>query len=170
MRSEKQYLVKEALNYLGKSDYVFLVNFQRTTVLDVAELRAALTKVGGEFHVLKNSTLKLAAKELSLPALDEALEGQTAVVIGGDSPSEVAKILVKFHKEKDEKCPIKIGVLNEKLLSREEVIELSKLPGLEVLRAQLLGLLNTPATQMVRVIQAVPEGLLNVLQAKAKKE
>lgn len=168
MRNEKQYLVKEARNYLEKSNYVFLVNFERTTVLDVAELRKALAKAGGEFHVLKNSTLKHAAKELSFPVLDSVLEGQTAVVVGGDSPAEVAKILVKFHKEKDEKCPIKVGVLDEKLLSREEVIELSKLPSLEVLRAQFLGLLNTPATQMVRILQVVPESILNVLQAKAK--
>jgi len=170
MRSEKKYLINEARGYLEKSNYVFLVNFQRTTVFDVAQLREALGKVGGEFHVLKNSTLKIAAEELSLPSLDQALQGQTAIVVGGDSPSEVAKILVKFHKEKEEKCPIKIGVLNEKLLNREEVIELSKLPSLEVLRAQFLGLLNAPGTQMARVLQAMPESILNVLQAKAKKE
>lgn len=169
MRSEKKYLIKETCDNLGKSTYVFLVNFDRTTVKDAAELRNALSKMGGEFHVVKNSTLKHAAKELSFPALDEALAGHTAIVVGGDSPSEVAKVLVKFHKEKDEKCPIKLGVLDEKLLSREEIIELSKLPSLEVLRSQFLALLNTPATQMVRVMQAIPEGLLNVLNAKSKQ-
>jgi large subunit ribosomal protein L10 len=50
------------------------------------------------------------------------------------------------------------------------VSELAKLPPQEVLKAQLLGLLNQPASQMVRIIQAVPQGLLNVLQAKADKE
>lgn len=169
MRSEKKYLITEALGHLEKSNYVFLVNFERTTVFDAAELRAALSQVGGEFHVVKNSTLRHAAKELSFPDLDTVLAGHTAVVVGGDSPSEVAKVLVKFHKEKDEKCPIKIGILDEKLLSREEVIELSKLPTLAVLRSQFLALLNAPATQIVRVMQAVPEGLLNVLNAKTKK-
>lgn len=169
MREEKKYLVRETVSHLEKSNYVFLVNYQRTTVLDVAELRKSLSKVGGEYHVVKNSILKYAVEQCSLPVLDEALEGQTAIVVGGDSPSEVAKILIKFHKDKDEKCPIKIGVLDEKLMSRNEVIELSKLPSLEVLRAQFLCLLNTPAQQMVRLMQAVPEGLLNVLQAKTKK-
>lgn len=169
MRNEKKYLVQEALNHLEKSNYVFLVNFERTTVSDAAVLRKELARVGGEFHVVKNSTLKHAAKERSLPALDAVLEGHTAIIVGGDSPSEVAKILVKFHKEKEEKCSIKIGVLDEKLLSREEVLELSRLPSLEVLRAQFLGLLNTPASQMARVIQAVPQGLLNVLQAKTNQ-
>ena len=53
-------------------------------------------------------------------------------------------------------------------LTKEEVKALAKLPGLEVLRAQLLGLLTQPATGFVRVINAVPQGLVNVLQAKAR--
>ena len=53
-------------------------------------------------------------------------------------------------------------------LTKEEIKALAKLPGLEVLRAQLLGLLTQPATGFVRVINAVPQGLLNVLQAKAR--
>lgn len=169
MREEKKYLVEEASRYLEKSNYLFLVNYDRVTVVDVAELRQSLSGVGAEFHVVKNSILKHAAQRKSLPAFDEALVGQTAIVIGGKNPAEVAKILVKFHKEKEEKCPIKVGVLDEKVLNVAEVTELSKLPSLEVLRAQFLGLLNTPAQQMVRIMQAVPEGLLNVLQAKAKK-
>lgn len=169
MREEKKYLVEEASGYLGKSNYVFLVSYNRVTVVDVAELRKSLSSVEAEFHVVKNSILKHAAAERSLPAFDQALAGQTAIVVGGKNPAEVAKILVKFHKDKEEKCPIKIGVLDDKIVNAAEITELSKLPSLEVLRAQFLGLLNTPAQQTVRVMQAVPEGLLNVLQAKVKK-
>lgn len=169
MREEKKYLVEEASRHLEKSNYVYLVNYDRVTVIDVAELRKSLAGVGAEFHVVKNSILKHAAERRSLPTFDEALAGQTAIVVGGKNPAEVAKILVKFHKDKDEKCPIKIGVLDEKVLNVAEVTELSKLPSLEVLRAQFLGLLNTPAQQAVRVLQAIPEGLLNVLQAKIKQ-
>ena len=63
---------------------------------------------------------------------------------------------------------MKAGIVNERALTREEIKALAKLPGLEVLRAQLLGLLAQPATGFVRVINAVPQGLLNVLQAKAR--
>ncbi|HQU08685.1 MAG: 50S ribosomal protein L10, partial [Verrucomicrobia bacterium 21-51-4] len=80
----------------------------------------------------------------------------------------VAKVLVKFAKDK-EKLPLKAGVMDNKVLSSEDIVSLSKLPSLEVLRAQLLGLLNTPAQQLLRVFQAVPQGVLNVLQAKSQQ-
>lgn len=169
MRAEKKYLVEEVVGHLGKSSYVFLADYNRLTVPDFKELRESLAKLGAEFHVVKNSILKYAGQERNLPEFDEALEGQTAIVVGGDTPSEVAKILIKFHKDKEEKGAIKLGILDEKKMSAEEVKELSKLPSLEILRGQLLGLLNTPAQQMVRVLQAVPEGMLNVLDAKSKK-
>ena len=95
--------------------------------------------------------------------------GQTAIVVGGDDPSGVAKIVSDFFK-KNEKVDLKAGVLDEKVLTKDEVIALSKLPGLESLRAQLLGLLAQPATGLVRVISAVPQNLVNVLQAKVRAE
>ena len=60
--------------------------------------------------------------------------------------------------------------MNDRALSKDEIEALSKLPGLEVLRAQLLGLLTQPSTGFVRIINAVPQGLVNVLQAKVREE
>ena len=74
-----------------------------------------------------------------------------------------------FFKKK-EKVELKAGVLNDRALSKDEIEALSKLPGLEVLRAQLLGLLTQPSTGFVRIINAVPQGLVNVLQAKVREE
>ena len=90
------------------------------------------------------------------------------VVSGGKNPSEIAKILKKFHKEKD-KIEVKGGTLGDRLLTADEIDELSKLPSLDVMRAQLMGLLNTPATQFVGVINAVPQAVVRVLQAYTEK-
>lgn len=168
MRPEKQYLVDEVSGYLAKSEYVFLTDFNRLSVAETAELRGQLAAQDAEFHVVKNSILHTAAKSRELPSLEDALEGPTAIVVGGPNPSEVAKVLMKFFKDK-EKVEVKKGVLGEQTLTKEEVEELSKLPSLDELRAKLLSLLNTPATQTVRVLIAGPQGLLNVLQAKADK-
>jgi len=65
---------------------------------------------------------------------------------------------------------MKAGILNEKALTKEEIAVLAKLPGLESLRAQLLGLLTQPATGFVRIVNAVPQSFVNVLQAKARAE
>lgn len=169
MRPEKKYLVEEIDRHLDKSSYVYLTNYERITVDEIAELREGLSKHNAEFHVIKNNILGVAAAARNLPDLDTYLKGQTAIVIGGDDPSGVAKVISEFFK-KHEKVDLKAGVLDEKVLTREEVIALSKLPGIESLRAQLLGLLAQPATGLVRVISAVPQSLVNVLQAKVRAE
>lgn len=169
MRPEKQYLVEEVNTHLEKSDYVYLTNYERITVDQIAELRANLAPFGAEFHVIKNSIFGVAAAAKELPDLSEHLTGQTAIVVGGQDPSGVAKVINEFFKKK-EKIDLKAGILNQRELTREEIISLSMLPGIDALRGQLLGLLSQPATGFVRVLNAVPQGLVNVLQAKVRKE
>ena len=169
MRLEKKYLAEEVKTHLDKSDYVYLTNYERITVDEIAELRGQLAEHDAEFHVVKNTLLNVAAKERSLPDLEEHLAGPTAIIVGGNNPSGVAKIVCDFFKEK-EKVELKAGVMNDRALSKDEIEVLSKLPGLEVLRAQLLGLLSQPGTGFVRIINAVPQGLVNVLQAKVLEE
>lgn len=168
MREEKKYLVREVSSHLAKSEYVFLANHERVTVEDAEDLRTRLSSQSAEYHVVKNRILKVAARERSLPDISDGLDGHTAIIVGGNDPTEVAKIITKFFKDKD-KCPVKVGVLGDTRMSAAEVEAFAKLPSKEVLRAQLLGLFNQPAQQMVRVMQAVPEGLLNVLKAYSEK-
>jgi large subunit ribosomal protein L10 len=167
MRAEKQYLIAEIDSHLKKSDYVILANFTGATVSDVAELRNRLAAEKAEFHVVKNSSLRVAAQALGLPDLDHALTGPTAVVVGGKNSAGVAKILKQFFKDK-QKVEVKAGILSNKLITPKQVEQLADLPSLDVLRGQLLGLLNQPASMFVRVINAAPQGLVNVLQAKVR--
>ncbi|MGJ3243221.1 MAG: 50S ribosomal protein L10 [Opitutales bacterium] len=169
MRPEKEYMVEAVDTHLGKSDYVYLTNYERITVEETATLRDKLSENGAEFHVVKNSILNVAARRREMPDLAPWLDGPTAIIIGGNNPSGVAKTLRDFFKEKD-KVEIKGGVMSDKTLSAEEIDELSKLPGLEVLRAQLLGLLNQPARGLVTVMNAVPVSVVNLLQAKVRAE
>jgi large subunit ribosomal protein L10 len=166
MQPEKKILVEEVGAYLDKSDYVFLADFERVTVAETEELRQILADVGAEFHVVKNRILKIAAAERELNVDQEYLTGPTAIVVGGDNAPGVAKALEKFFKDK-KKLEVKGGVLESISITTDQISDLAKLPPADVLKAQLLGLFNQPATQMVRIIQAVPEGMLNVLQAKA---
>ncbi|OHE78728.1 MAG: 50S ribosomal protein L10 [Verrucomicrobia bacterium RIFCSPLOWO2_12_FULL_64_8] len=167
MRVEKKYLIEEVAGHLRKSDYVILTNFDRMTVADVAELRSRLTAHKAEFHVVKNSSLRVAAQALGLPSLDNALTGPTAIIVGGRNSPGVAKVVRDFFKEK-QKIEVKGGVLGKKLITAKEISQLADLPSLDALRAQLLGLLNQPAGMFVRVLNAVPQGVVNVLQAKIR--
>ncbi len=167
MRAEKQYLIAEVESHLKKSDYVILANFTGMPVADAADLRKKLSAEKAEFHVVKNSSLRVAAKSLGLPELGGALTGPTAVIVGGRNSSGVAKILKQFFKDK-QKVEVKAAVLSQKLITSKQVEQLADMPPLEILRAQFLGLLNQPAGMFVRVINAVPQAVVNVLQAKTK--
>ena len=153
MRAEKQFLISEVETHLKKSDYVILANFTKVTVEDTAELRKRLAAEKAEFHVVKNSSLKVAAKALGLPELDASLTGPTAVVVGGKNSAGVAKILKKFFDEK-QKLEIKVGVLEKKLISADDLKKIAELPSFEALRAQFLGLLTSNAAAFVRVLDA----------------
>ncbi|MDO8543963.1 MAG: 50S ribosomal protein L10 [Opitutaceae bacterium] len=167
MRAEKQYLISEVETHLKKSDYVILANFTNVSVADTAELRKRLAGEKAEFHVVKNSSLRVAAKALGLPEFESSLIGPTAVVVGGKNSAGVAKVLKQFFKDK-KKLQVKAGVLGKKLITAKDVDALAELPSLDVLRAQFLGLVSQPASMFVRVLIAAPSGLVNVLQAKVR--
>jgi len=167
MRAEKQYLISEVETHLKKSDYVILANFTGLSVSDTADLRKKLGAEKAEFHVVKNSSLRVAAKSLGLPEFESSLTGPTAVIVGGKNSTGVAKVLKTYFKDK-QKLQVKSAVLSKKLLTAKEVDALADMPSLETLRAQLLGLMNQPAGMFVRIINAVPSGLVNVLQAKVR--
>ncbi len=169
MRNEKNLLTKEIEKHLNKSDYAFFTDFRGVTVSDVASVRKNLRAENSEFHVVKKTLLKKAAQEMSLPVADVDFDGQIAMVVGGNNPAGVAKILKDFFDStKSEKLAMRGGMLGGKMLSIDDIVALSKLPSTDILRAQLLALLSTPATKLVRTFNAVPQGMLNVLQAKAK--
>ncbi len=153
MNEDKKYLLQEALDYIKKSDYLFLMNFERVTVHELAGIRVALKAEDAELHVVKNNTLRIALKVSEQPELDDQLKGHTALITGGTNPATVAKILMKFAEDKN-KGQVKTGVVSHNRLSFQEINTLSKLPTLPVLRSQLLALFNTPAQNCARVLQA----------------
>lgn len=154
MRAEKNYLITEVETHLKKSDYVILANFSKVTVSDVAELRKRLDAEKAEFHVVKNSSLRVAAKALGLPEFDAAaLAGPTAIVVGGKNSAGVAKILKKFFEEK-QKLEVKVGVMDKKIISATDLAKIADLPSFEALRSQLLGLFTQNAAAFVRVLDA----------------
>lgn len=159
MRPEKKYLIDEAVAHIADSDYVFLMNFTGVTVAAASDLRKQLAEKGAQFHIVKNTIFEIAAKSRELPDMSEFLNGPTGVVAGGKSPTEVAKILVDFLKNND-RADVKVGVLDKKLLNKDEIEALSKLPNLDGIRSMLLS----------TILLAAPQGLLNVIKAKSEKE
>ncbi len=153
MRAEKKYLISEVEGHLKKSDYVILTNFTKVTVSDTAELRKRLEVEKAEFHVVKNSSFRVAAKAFGLPEVDSVLSGPTAIIVGGQNPAGVAKVLKKFFDEK-QKLEVKVGVLDKKVYTAKDLAIIADLPPFSALRSQFLGLLTSNAAAFVRVLDA----------------
>src|ERR1043166_5256904 len=168
MRAEKQHITKEYLDRLNASPFFIVVDYQGLKVGPITELRKRLIKAGAEMHVVKNSIFRLAAKEAGVADLGSTLAGQLAVVTGQRDVSTAAKVVKSFHAEFD-RPKIRFGFLNSKRMETPEIMALADLPSLEVLRAKLLGLISTPARQLVQVLQAPAAQLTRVIKAKAEK-
>ena len=154
MRAEKKYLLTEVEKHLDKSpSYFYMVDYTKLNVPETRELREQLKKDGAEFHVVKNSVLAVVLKQRGAPDMNEFLTGQVAIVVGGKNPAGVAKTLKTFGKAK-EKLAIKVGILDAKKISAEELSVLADLPSIEVLRAQFLALISEGAAKMVRLLDA----------------
>ncbi|MFV1993951.1 MAG: 50S ribosomal protein L10 [Verrucomicrobiales bacterium] len=169
MKDQKQIIIDDLLGRINASPFMLIADYKGFSVTDFSELRSRLSETGSECHVVKNSYVKRAAKEAELPEeLGESLVGQTAVVTGEQDICAAAKVLKDFASE-FEKAPVKVGVLDGKLLSADQVNELAALPSREVLLAQLLGVLQAPATKLARVLNEPASALARVLKAYGEK-
>jgi large subunit ribosomal protein L10 len=169
MRPEKANIVSDLSAQLKGSPFVLVTDYQQMNVGDFSELRNRLAQAGAEMHVVKNSFLKRAMADAGFPAVDEKLGGQTAVVTGENDVAPVAKIMKSFARE-FKKAVLKIGLINRAIVSTAELETLADLPAREVMQAQLLGLLMSPATKLVRLLNEPASSLARLLKAKSQKE
>ena len=169
MRPEKTSIVSDLAEKLTRSPFVLVTDYQRMKVEQFGDLRSRLAPAGAEVRVVKNSFLKRAMTDSGLPNVADKLSGQTAIVMGERDVAPVAKILKTFAAE-FKVAALKIGVIDKSVLSAEEIEALADLPSREVLLAQLLGLLMSPATKLVRLLNEPAASLARLLNAKAETE
>ena len=169
MRPEKTSVVSELSEALKRSPFVLVTDYRGMKVSNFSELRTRLAPTGAEVHVVKNSFLKLAMADSGFPEVADQLTGQTAVVTGEADVAPVAKIFKSFATE-FKLAALKVGFVDRAVLSTAELETLSELPTREILQAQLLGLLLSPATRLVRLFNEPGAALARLLNAKAEKE
>lgn len=167
MRPEKTHIVSDIREKLQASPYLLIVDFSGMKVPHFETLRSRLSDAGARMSVVRNTFLRIAAKDLNLPELENSMAGQTAMVTGEEDICAAAKIIKSFAAEF--KMPaVRAGVLDNAALSASQVEELAELPSKDVLRAKLLGLLQTPASQFVRILNEPGASLARVLKAKGE--
>ena len=168
MRPEKASIVQDITSWVQNSPYVIVVDYSGMTVEQFTELRNRLAEVQSELHVVKNTFLRRALNDASLPNLEDHLKGQTAVAFGKSDMSAAAKILKNFKAEFT-KPDIRAGILDASPLDCQGVLAIAELPSRDALRGQILGLLSTPATRLATILNTPATQLAQVVKARVEK-
>ena len=165
-RDQKAAVVEEVAAQIKESEAVFAVDYRGISVPQAAELRVKLNEAGARFRVVKNTLTLLAADRAGAEPLKEVLDGPTAftfVTAEGGDVALAAKALAQFRREND-LLEFKGGVMNGEVLTADQIGELSRLPSLDVLHGQLVGVIASPITGLVRGLNALIAGVAIQLQ------
>ncbi len=166
-KQRKEEVLAQYKEWMSQSEALLLMEYKGASVKNMEEARAKVREAGGEFHVVKNRLAKLALKENDLEVPEGYLENSTAIGFAFDDVAAIAKALADMAKDVDA-FEFKGGYMGTEVLSAEQVVALSKLPSLSVLRAQLLGVLQAPAGKLVRTIAEPARGLAAVIKAHSE--
>lgn len=164
-REKEATLSKWVVKFKGFQAMV-LTNYRGLNVEQMNHLRRRLREERISYHVVKNTLMRLASKGTDLEKLDQYFEGPTAVAISYGDPVPMAKILSEFIKTQPS-LEIKVGFIQGKVVSPEEVKGLANMPSREVLFAQVLGGIQGPAHQLTTVLSQALQQVLGIIQARA---
>lgn len=168
LRAEKARVIDDLNAVLTSSGVVVVTHYKGLTVAEMGELRRQVRAAGASFKVSKNRLAKLALDGTAFGPIEALLKGPTAIAVSKD-PTAAPKVISEYARRND-KLQIIGGGLAGTLLDPAAVKALAELPSLEVLRAQLIGLLQTPASRLVGLLQAPGGQVARVLKAYADKE
>jgi len=169
-REQKAVAIAEIAAHIDESDAVFAVDYRGITVAQVAELRTKLREADATFKVVKNSLTERAADQAGAETLKEYLSGPTALTFVRGDVALAAKAVADYARA-TQLLPFKGGLMDGSTLDVDQIRALSRLPSREVLYGQLVGVVASPVSGLVRTLGALVGGLAVALgQVQAKKE
>jgi large subunit ribosomal protein L10 len=178
-KERKKELVEQYVDMLQQAQGVVITEYRGMSVKQLDELRGKLREHQTQFTITKNTLLKIALDKVGMAVPEELLLGPVALAVAFDDLSETVKTILEFAGG-NELLVLKGGIIGETAVLEGDLEAISRLPSLDVLRAQmvgmvtmpltqLIGLLEEPGRQVVAVLKAGTDGLVNVLAAYSQK-
>lgn len=168
-KAKKAEMIAQIKEKLDRAQIVIATDYRGLTVANISDLRQKLRQEGIEYHVVKNTLAGFAAQQAARPDLSNYLEGPTALVFGYGDVAQPAKILQEYLRTAETPLRIKGGLLGDKPVSAEDILTLAKLPPKGELIAKMLGLIQSPISRLVTVLNANIQGLVTVLEGRVKQ-
>jgi large subunit ribosomal protein L10 len=169
-RDQKAVAIAEIAANIDESHAIFAVDYRGISVPQVAELRAKLRDADATFKVVKNSLTERAADQAGAETLKEYLAGPTALTFVRGDVATAAKAIADYGRA-TQLLPFKGGLMDGATIDVEQIRSLSRLPSREVLYGQLVGVVASPVTGLVRTLGALVGGLASALgQVRDKKQ
>jgi large subunit ribosomal protein L10 len=157
-KEEKAQAVAELTDRLKEAESIFAVDYRGISVTGAAELRAKLREADASFKVVKNRLAKRAVADAGTEGMDELLIGPTALTLIKGDPVTAAKAISTFAREHDV-LAYKGGIMDGEPLDSDGFAAIARLPALEVLHGQLVGVTASPLTGLVRGLSSMISGL-----------
>jgi large subunit ribosomal protein L10 len=165
--AEKAETIEELRQRLGGATAAVLTEYRGLTVRQLSELRKQLKAASAEYRVVKNRLARVAIEGSPLASLRPHLTGPIGIVIGRKDPAAVAKALQGFARA-NPALQVRVGIIHGQLLDPHGLKAVADLPSREVLRGQIVGILQGPLTQLVGLLQAPQRELAYVLAERGK--
>lgn len=167
-RAQKREMVDQLGQIFAESGSVVIARYSGLSVAEMTDLRSRFGAAGTQFKVIKNRLAKIALENSGHGEARDMFIEPTGIAFGSD-PVAPAKVAADFAKQ-NQKFIIIGGFLGETMLDDGGVKALAAIPSLDELRAQLLGVLNAPASKLARTLNAPATGLATVLDAYRRKQ
>lgn len=168
-KQRKEEILDNYKTWLDKSRAIIVTEYKGLSVKDLDQLRQKMRDNGGEFHIVKNTLGKKLIQDAGY-ALDENMfTGSTAIGFAFEDAPGLAKAISEYANS-SEFVKIKGGYLADSLMNASQVKALADLPPLPVVRAQLLGMLNAPASKLVRTLAEPGRQIAAVIKAFSEKD
>jgi large subunit ribosomal protein L10 len=167
-KAQKEAMLAEYMEWLKKSQAVVLVEYTGLKMKDLDVIRARARENGGEFHIVKNTLAKLALEKAGYSVPADYADKSTAIGFAYHDVAAFTKALTEATRGM-EAVKVKGGFLDAKVLSAAQVKSLASLPPLPVVRSQLLGVLQAPASKLVRTLAEPGRSLACVVKAYSEK-